>query len=49
MTTMLVIQSMRRISDIKWISENHNKFPRYSSHKMYKLVSLKDKLKANIC
>ena len=45
MTTMLVIQSMRRINDIKWISENHNKFPTYSSHKMYKMISLRDKLK----
>lgn len=47
MTTMLVIQSIRRIDDIKWISKNHSKFPRYSSKKMYKLISLRDKLKYN--
>jgi len=47
MTTMLVIQSMRRFQDIKWIKENHYKFPRFGSVKMYKLVSLKDKLTSN--
>jgi hypothetical protein len=47
MTTMLVIQSNRRIEDIKWIKKNHHDFPRYSSKKMYKLVSLRDKLKSN--
>ena len=35
MTTMLVIQSNRRIEDIKWIKKNHHDFPRYSSKKMY--------------
>jgi len=47
MTTMLVIQSLRRIEDIKWIKDNHRSFPRYSSEKMYKIISLKDKLKYN--
>lgn len=44
MTTMLVIQSLRRINDIKWIKNNHNNFPQYGNVKIYKLVSLKDKL-----
>ena len=47
LTTMLVIQSLRRIEDIKWIIQNHKNFPQYGSVKMYKLVSLKDKLKYN--
>lgn len=47
LTTMLVIQSIRRIDDIKWIIENHKRFPRYDSIKMYKMISLKDKLKFN--
>lgn len=47
MTTMLVIQSMRRINDIKWIKKNHYRFQQYSSVKMYKLISLKDKLNYN--
>jgi len=47
MTTMLVIQSRRRIMDIKWIKENHFNFPQFSSVKMYKLISLKDKLNYN--
>jgi hypothetical protein len=47
LTTMLVIQSMRRIDDIKWIKKNHQNFQRYGSLKMYKLISLKDKLKYN--
>jgi hypothetical protein len=47
LTTMLVIQSIRRIDDIKWIIENHKSFPRYGSSKMYKMLSLKDKLKFN--
>lgn len=50
LTTMLVIQSLRRVDDIKWIMENHEKFPQYESIKMYKLISLKDKLQFNkIC
>lgn len=47
MTTMLVIQSVRRIEDIKWINSNHKKFQRYNSIKMYKMISLRDKLKIN--
>jgi len=47
MTTMLVIQSTRRINDIKWIKENHYRFQQYGSVKMYKLISLKDKLNYN--
>lgn len=47
MTTMLVIQTDRRIKDIIWIKENHKKFPQYGSVKMYKLISLRDKLKCN--
>lgn len=47
MTTMLVIHSIRRIEDIKWIKKNHKNFTRYNSIKMYKMISLKDKLKIN--
>ena len=47
MTTMLVIQSQRRVKDINWIIKNHKNFPQYGSVKMYKMISLKDKLKYN--
>lgn len=47
MTTMLVIQSNRRISDINWIKKSHSKFPQLGSVGMYKLLLLKDKLKYN--
>lgn len=48
MTTMLVIQYKRRANDINWIKKNHQKFPQFGSLKMYKMMSLKDKLKINI-
>jgi hypothetical protein len=48
LTTMLVIQSNRRKKDINWISKNHVNFPRYGSIKMYKMLSLKDKLRSNV-
>jgi hypothetical protein len=48
LTTMIVIQSQRRIKDIQWIVENHKRFPQYGSLKMYKMIYLKDKLKYNI-
>ena len=47
MTTMLVIQSLKRLSDIKWIKENHIKFPQLGSVGIYKLIELKDKLRYN--
>lgn len=47
MSTMLIIQSLKRISDIKWIKENHQNFPHLGSVGMYKLLSLKDKLRYN--
>lgn len=47
MSTMLVIQNLKRISDIKWIKENHYKFPQLGSVGMYKLLTLKDKLRYN--
>lgn len=47
MTTMLVIQSLKRLSDIKWIKENHSKFPQLGSVGIYKLLDLKDKLRYN--
>jgi hypothetical protein len=47
MTTMLVIQSIKRLSDIKWIKENHSKFPQLGSVGIYKLIELKDKLRYN--
>lgn len=47
MTTMLVIQSNRRISDINWIKKNHSKFPQLGSIGMYNLILLKDKLRYN--
>ena len=47
MTTMLAIQSLRRVDDIKWIMKNHKNFPRYGSVKMYKMIFLRDKLKFN--
>jgi hypothetical protein len=47
MTTMLVIQSLKRLSDIKWIKENHSKFPQLGSVGIYKLIELKDKLRYN--
>lgn len=47
MTTMLVIQSLKRLSDIKWIKENHIKFPQLGSVGIYKLLELKDKLRYN--
>jgi hypothetical protein len=47
MTTMLVIQSLKRLSDIKWIKENHIKFPQLGSVGIYKLLNLKDKLRYN--
>ena len=47
MTTMLAIQSLRRVDDIKWIMKNHKNFKQYDSVKIYKLISLKDKLKIN--
>ncbi len=45
MTTMLVIQYVRRVNDINWIKKNHQKFPQFGSLKMYKMISLRDKLK----
>jgi hypothetical protein len=48
MTTMLVIQYSRRVDDINWIKKNHQKFPQFGSLKMYKMISLKDKLKINV-
>ncbi len=47
MTTMLVIQSNRRISDINWIKKSHSKFPQLGSIGMYNLILLKDKLRYN--
>ena len=47
MTTMLVIQSNRRISDINWIKKNHSKFTQLGSIGMYNLILLKDKLRYN--
>lgn len=47
LTTMMVIQSIRRVSDIKWIKENRSKFPQLGSIGMYKLLGLKDKLLYN--
>lgn len=47
MTTMLVIQSNRRISDINWIKNSHSKFPQLGSIGMYNLILLKDKLRYN--
>ena len=47
MTTMLVIQSNRRVKDINWIMKNHKNFHQFGSVKMYKMMSLKDKLKFN--
>jgi hypothetical protein len=47
MTTMLVIQSLKRLSDIKWIKENHSKFPQLGSVGIYKILELKDKLRFN--
>jgi hypothetical protein len=47
MTTMIVIQSLKRLSDIKWIKENHIKFPQLGSVGIYKLIELKDKLRYN--
>jgi hypothetical protein len=47
MSTMLVIQNLKRISDIKWIKENHHNFPQLGSVGMYKLLLLKDKLRYN--
>jgi hypothetical protein len=47
MTSMLVIQSLKRLSDIKWIKQNHSKFPQLGSVGIYKLLELKDKLRYN--
>ncbi len=47
MTTMLVIQSLKRLSDIKWIKENHSKFPQLGSVGIYKILELKDKIRFN--
>ena len=47
MTTMIVIQSLKRLSDIKWIKENHIKFPQLGSVGIYKLIELNDKLRYN--
>ena len=47
LTTMLAINSSRRIDDIKWIQKNHKNFPQFGSVRMYKMISLKDKLKYN--
>jgi hypothetical protein len=47
LTTMMVIQSIRRISDIKWIKENNSKFPDLGNIEMYKLLGLRDKLLYN--
>lgn len=47
MTTMLVIQTSRRSSDIKWIIKNRDKFKKYDDVMLYKLVLLKDKLLFN--
>lgn len=47
MTAMLVIQTYRRLCDIKWIKENRNKFITIDSIAMYKLIELKDKLRYN--
>jgi hypothetical protein len=47
LTTMMVIQSLRRINDINWIIKNHSNFPQLESIQMYKIISLRDKLKYN--
>ena len=48
MTTMLVIQSMRRIKDLKWIEKNHNRFPQYGNIGMMNLIKIRDKALYNI-
>jgi|APGre2960657423_1045063.scaffolds.fasta_scaffold278561_1 hypothetical protein len=45
MTTMIVIQSQRRLFDIEWIENNQYKFPDLDSIGIYKLMNLKDKLR----
>ena len=47
MTTMIVIQSMRRIEGINWIKKNHHKFPQYGNLGMLNLLKLKDKVLYN--
>lgn len=47
MTTMIVIQSMRRIKDIEWIKKTHPKFPQYGSVGMLNLLKLRDKVLYN--
>jgi hypothetical protein len=44
--TMLVIQSVRRVKDIKWLIKNQSKF-QYDTLKMYNIILLKDKLMFN--
>lgn len=44
--TMLVIQTVRRIRDIKWLIKNQSKF-RFNTLKLYKIIFLKDKLMFN--
>jgi len=44
--TALLIFSLRRISDIKWLIKNEDKFD-YDMEKKYRLILLKDKLTYN--
>ena len=46
MVTMLAMQSQKRVDDIQWLLENQSKFGKWESKKLYKILSLKDKLKA---
>lgn len=48
MTTMYVIQCIRRIRDLKWIEKNHYRFPQYGNVGMLKLLKIKDKARYNI-
>lgn len=46
-TTMFVIQNLRRLNDIDWIIKNNHNFSSYDCLKMYNLILMKDKLKYN--
>lgn len=47
LTSMMVLQLLRRIDDVNWITKNLEKFPQFESIQMYKMILLKDKLKYN--
>ncbi len=45
MTCLLAIETSVRIDDVKWIKNNHHKFPHLGNLGMYKLIKFRHNLK----